>query len=293
VCTWHYSTLSDNGQASEKSVLCTVICSIDSENVLYCDRSHQMNCTTDMVVLPIPPAMSVDVDGSSEVPSGVLSKCPGDALSLSGVTSLVAGRFCNGVLDVYLIGGSPASPIGVYRLQIDMSSSIPSPSPHVLLPPTSSATNVIDNATATSTATTITIDAVTTATDKTTATANESSDVDSGSIGIGIVCSRYTLLSLRLLKSSMVQLPDAGCVSHPRHVHFPTRLFRSTTTTPTDSGGSSSTSSDVNSGGKATAPMAHGLFYPPRNAKFQGESNALPPLLVKIHGQVMVLLMIF
>jgi len=77
---------------------------------------------------------------------------------------------------------------------------------------------------------------------------------------------------LLLLKSSMSVLPDPEYISHPQHVKFPTRLF------PTNS---AQTLAEDNS---STAPLSHGMFYPPHNSRYNGPDGELPPLLVKIHG---------
>jgi hypothetical protein len=101
ICTWHYNKPSADGNATE-SVLCAVICSIDDVNDLHCDRTAEDNCTATMSVFAVPHAHPTE------------SPAP---YALSSVTSLVASSLTNEVQDVYLIGGSPASPMGVYKLQ--------------------------------------------------------------------------------------------------------------------------------------------------------------------------------
>jgi hypothetical protein len=90
-----------------------VVCSIGTESVLFCDRSPEDNCTATMTVLPMPPA------------------CPPGSLTpytLSSVTSIVAASAdagSDGIQDLYFIGGSPASPMGVHKLQIQLTGLIP------------------------------------------------------------------------------------------------------------------------------------------------------------------------
>jgi dipeptidyl aminopeptidase/acylaminoacyl peptidase len=60
-----------------------------------------------------------------------------------------------------------------------------------------------------------------------------------------------------VLRRSLERPPDAGSVSRPRAISFPTE------------------------GGKATA---YAIYYPPTNADFVGPPGELPPLIVESHG---------
>ncbi len=60
----------------------------------------------------------------------------------------------------------------------------------------------------------------------------------------------------RVLAQSAADLPDAGTLSAPRSIHYPT------------------------SGGRT----AHAFHFPPRNASYQAPAGELPPLIVTSHG---------
>ena len=42
------------------------------------------------------------------------------AVQVSSVTSFVTAKLLNGYQDIYIIGGSPANPVGVYKLQVNL-----------------------------------------------------------------------------------------------------------------------------------------------------------------------------
>lgn len=106
VCTWHHSVPSTCGNSnSTESVLCSVVCSAQEENVLRCNLSCGENSSSTMSVRPLP---------------AVHPAASPKSYFLSSVTSLVAAGQAEGLQDIFLIGGSPVSPVGVYKLQLSL-----------------------------------------------------------------------------------------------------------------------------------------------------------------------------